>query len=321
MSIGFVAPLIIVVARLIQGFSAGGEIGGSASLLIEYAPPARQGLYASWLQATMGMSNLIGASLATAITFFLTKQQVMDWGWRIPFLLGVIIVPVGFWIRHGVHESPEFQKLTAGKTEGSPKKTPLLTIFSNWPFILKGIGISVLWAAGPYVLIIYMPIYVHSLLGYGSSEAFLASFIGNWFLVGACFIAGWLYDTLGRTRTLVTSIIAIAILVYPLLAIVDASHSLATLIVVQSIFCFLVGLYVGPIPATLSRIFPVSIRVSGIAISYNLAIILFGGFAPAIIIWSSSVFTSVYTPGIYMIIACVIALFSISTIQKQREGN
>lgn len=322
-AIGIGAPLLILCGRVLQGFSAGGEVGGAAAFLVEHAPAHQKGQYASWLQASMGISNILGALVATAVTLTLTHEQVGDWGWRIPFIIGLSIAPIGLWMRKTLDETPLFVAEQARqKREQQPTEMPLFKLFRSYHReILLGTGLSILWAVSVYSLIIYLPIYVQRVLHFASSEAFLAALIGNCFMVVCCVAAGAYSDRIGTNKILVLGASLLLVASYPLLRLLDAYHSLGMLILVQSLFCILVSLFVGVAPVALSKLFPTQIRASGMSVSYNLAVTIFGGFAPAILTWLTQNTGTLFAPAWYVMIACVLALFSLYLISRQPQAE
>ena len=309
--IGIGAPLIILAGRVLQGFSAGGEIGGAAAFLVEHAPPGRKGLYAACLQASMAASNILGALVALAIASVLTHEQVGDWGWRVPFLLGLVIAPVGLWLRGTLEETPDF---LAADARGATKPAPLGAVFAGQQgALVRGFGLSILWAVSVYVLVIYMPVYVQQTLHFRPEQAFAAALVGNVCLVLACFASGMLADRLGRRRVLAGAAFAILVLVIPLLHLLQAAPTTATLIAVQTGFCILVGLYSGAAPAALADLFPAPIRSTGMSVTYNAAVTLFGGFAPAILTALSATPIALQAPAFYVALAAVCGLAATAT--------
>ncbi|AJG23552.1 MFS transporter [Cupriavidus basilensis] len=320
-AIGVGAPLLIVCGRVLQGFSAGGEVGGATAFLVEHAPAHKKGQYASWLQASMGICNILGALVATLVTTFYTPDQITEWAWRIPFIIGLAIAPVGLWMRKTLDETPHFKQEEARmKQQGITKKAPLLQVVRECPKqLLSGFGLSVLWAAGPYSLIIFMPIYVQKSMGFTGSQAFLAAFIGNIFLTAGCVFAGTLSDRFGRHRILRIGATSLLVCVYPLMMWLQSSHTTLTLVIVQSAFCALISLFVGVAPAALSEIFPTAVRSSGMSLSYNTAVTLLGGFAPAILTWITYTTGVAFAPALYVMGAAIVALVAISLLPKARE--
>lgn len=316
-AIGMGAPLMLVAGRVLQGFSAGGEIGGAAAFLVEHAPPDRKGIFASWLQASMGMSNILGALVAFSVTTFIPAEAVTAWGWRIPFVIGLLIAPVGWYLLRTLEETPHFKaELERRARETLPVKPLLVSVFQDhWRSLLIGLGFSVLWAVCVYVLIIFTPVYVQTAFGFTASQSFSASLIGNIVLVGGCLMSGALSDSLGRRTMLGLGASLMFLAVLPLFMWLQASPTTATLVLVQTTFCLMVAIFVGVAPAALSEIFPVGVRSTGMSIVYNTSITIFGGFAPAILTWITQVSGgSVFAPAWYVMAAAALALFSITQL-------
>lgn len=323
-AIGIGAPLLILCGRVLQGFSAGGEVGGAAAFLIEHAPVDKKGQYASWLQASMGISNVLGALVATAVTLTLTHEQVGDWGWRIPFILGLSIAPIGLWMRRTLHETPVFEAEQARRERhpGEAPLAPLKHLFKTQQrALIQGTGLSVLWAISVYSLVIYMPIYVQRVLHFESHQAFLAALIGNCAMVVACVMAGTWSDRVGTYRILATGAGFLLVSTYPLLVLLDNVHTTGMLILVQTLFCTLISLFVGVAPKALADLFPTEVRASGMSVSYNLAVTVFGGFAPAILTWLSDNTETRFAPAWYVMIASVIALLTLCSISRNTEPS
>lgn len=319
-AIGIGAPLLLLVGRVLQGFSAGGELGGAAAFLVEHAPAGKKGKYAAWLQGSMSISNILAALVAFSITTLLTKEQIGDWGWRLPFLIGLLIAPVGIWMRRALDETPHFQQeIERNRQAGRSARLPLKTVFTEfWPELIKGTGMCILWGVSTYTLVIFMPVYLQKTFQIDSSDTFLASLIGNVFMLISCIVGGTLSDTLGRKKILVLGAILLGTAVHPLLWLVQTSPTLPTLICVQTLLCIIVGLYVGVAPSALSEIFPTRVRSTGMSLTYNTATTIFGGFAPAILTWLSQN-GSTFAPAWYMTAAAIVALLALATFRAISE--
>jgi MHS family proline/betaine transporter-like MFS transporter len=315
-AIGIGAPILIVCGRMLQGFSAGGEIGGATAFLIEHAPADKKGKYASWLQASMAISNILAALVATAVTLTMSKETIGSWGWRIPFIIGLAIAPVGLWMRKTLDETPEFQaEMERARTEQKSLKAPLLRVVKEHPVtLLLGTGFATLWSICVYTLIIFMPTYVQKTFHFESRQAFIASLVGNCFMVVACVFAGSLSDRLGRRAVLILGTLLMLGGIYPLLTWLSVSHTTFTLIAVQTLFCIMVAIFVGVAPSALAEIFPTSVRSSGMSLSYNTAVTIFGGFAPAILTWLTLRPGGTFAPAWYVMAACLVALVSIALL-------
>lgn len=315
-AIGIGAPLLLLLGRVLQGFSAGGEIGGATAYLLESADPGQRGRVASWLEASMGMSNILGALAAFSVTAWLTTAQVQSWGWRIPFILGLAIAPVGLYLRRSLDETDAFQVEAERRVQAHAQASaPVFEIFrDHGRTLFVGFCVAVLWAVAVYVLMIFLPTYVQhrDTFNFSAKQAFGASLIGNIPFVIGCVWFGTLSDRIGRRRSLFISASLLLVLVLPLFLWLKAHPTLPTLIVVQSTLCILVASFVGVAPAALSEIFPTGVRSTGTSIVYNGAFTVFGGFAPLILTWlTQRSGGSIYSPAWYVMLAAVVALAAI----------
>jgi MFS transporter, MHS family, proline/betaine transporter len=323
-AIGMGAPLLLLLGRVLQGFSAGGEIGGATAYLLETADHERRGRVASWLEASMGMANILGALAAFTVTACLSTDQVQAWGWRIPFVFGLSIAPVGLYLRRSLNETEAFQA-EAGRRRREPsrEKQPLQQIFQNHGrSLFVGFCVAILWAVAVYVLMIFLPTYVQhpDTFNFSAKQAFGASLIGNIPFVIGCVGFGTLSDRIGRRRSLFLSASLLLLCVLPLFMWLKAYPTLPTLIGAQSILCLLVASFVGVAPAALSEIFPTSVRSTGTSLVYNGAFTLFGGFAPMILTWFTQTSGgSLYAPAWYVTLAAAVALMAIPALRVPRD--
>lgn len=305
MAIGAGAPILLLVARVLQGFSAGGETGGAASLLLEHAPRHRRGEFASWLQATMAASNIMGALVAFIVTSTLSQAQLETFGWRLPFAFGLLIAPIGLWIRSTLEESPEFKR-EMERQAGKPTR-PFRTVVTQYPTkLLRAFGLSILLTVSSYSLVIFMPTYVQRTFHYTPTEAFAASVVANTLMVATCVVAGMLSDRFGRRTVLLCAAAWEVVMVHPLLWLMQSHHDIVWLTTAQCLLCLGVGGFVGVAPSAIAEIFPARVRSTGVSISYNLAVTIFSGFAPAVLTWLTGR-GGIYAPGWYVIFAAVLA--------------
>ena len=238
----------------------------------------------------MGMANILGALAAFSVTSALSNAEVQAWGWRIPFIVGLAIAPVGLYLRRTLDETEAFQAETARRAadQSAHRAAPLLEIFKDHGrSLFVGFCVAVLWAVAVYVLMIFLPTYVQhpDTFNFSAHQAFGASLIGNIPFVIGCVWFGSLSDRIGRRRSLFLSAALLLMSVLPLFLWLKASPTLPTLIAVQCIVCTLVASFVGVAPAALSEIFPTGVRSTGTSLVYNGAFTLFGGFAPMILTW------------------------------------
>lgn len=313
---GIVGPLVIVLARLIQGFSAGGEIGGATAFLIEYAPPEKRGFYASWQQTSQALAVVLGGICGTIVTHALDPAAIDSWGWRVPFLLGLLIGPVGFYIRARVDETPVFTDSHTQKSE-----SPLRDALRDHPRgIASGFGVTILWTVCTYVLLFYMTTYAVKQLNIPLADAFVATTIGGLVLMLGCPIAGALSDRVGRKRLLLAAAIAIGVLIYPLFAWVNAKPDLMTLAIVQGILGLLLAAFTGPAPALLAEQFPAGLRSTGLSLAYNFAVTIFGGFAAVIVTLLIEATGTKLAPSFYVMAAALVSALTLLTM-KDKTGR
>lgn len=314
--VGTFAPVVIVMGRLLQGLSAGGEIGGAAAFLVEQAPAGERSRYAAWLQASMAISNIIGALVAFGVNSLLTVEQIGAWGWRVPFLLGLAIGPVGFWLRRRLQETPEYARSKKARPVDRPHAVAAALLRDHRRALAIGFALSVLWAVGVYTLVIFLPIHVQRTLGIAPRVAFAASLVANIVFAIGCLGFGFAADRFGRRRLLGLGAAGLIVAVPLLMAWLVAMPTLAVLIVVQSLFCLIMAAFTACAPAALAGLFPVAVRATGMSISYNSAVTLFGGFAPAILTWLAARGAGVLAPAWYVAAAAFIALVGVAALPR-----
>jgi MFS family permease len=306
-AIGIAAPLLIVLARLLQGFSMGGEFSGAVSMLVEFAPKHLRGLYGSWQMSSQGLAFSLGSLSAFLLTQGLSPEALESWGWRIPFILGMLIGPVGFYIRQRVGESPEF--IEALEKQPKQKRSPLIEVLKRFPKeMMCGFGLIVVGAAASYVVIIYLPIFGVKQLGLTLGEVQLSTFLACLILLLLCPVAGYWSDRVGRKPVLFTAIIAYGLMVYPLFSHLLANASLATMILTQCSLAVSMSFFWGPMPATMAELFPVRIRSTGLSLSFNLGGALFGGLAPLYLTYLLKETGNPMVPAYYLLMSTVFGL-------------
>ncbi|WP_250475410.1 MFS transporter [Caballeronia sp. GAFFF1] len=310
-AIGLAAPILMVLARLIQGFSVGGEFSGATTMLVEFAPVNRRGFFGSFQMCSQALAFSIGALVAYLLTVNLTPHDLESWGWRLPFLFGILIGPVGWLIRSTVDESPEFIAYANDVQRGKVKRvnTPLRAVFRDHSRAVLGtLGVSIVGTVSAYVFVFFLPIFAKKQLGMPASDVNLSTFIGTLIVLAVCPLAGYLSDRFSRKSVMLPAIVAYGIASYVLFKQLVNVPTFSSLLAVQIGVSFLMSFFWGPTPVVLTEVFPVSVRSTGAAVTYNLAVLIFGGLAPFVNTWLVHVTGSNLAPIYYVQLSVVIGI-------------
>jgi MHS family proline/betaine transporter-like MFS transporter len=309
-AIGVAAPLLLVVARLLQGFSAGGEWGSSTAYIVEWAPKGKRGFYGSFQQTSVVAGLLLGSGIAALFATILTTEQMDSWGWRIPFLLGGILGPVGLWMRRTIDETPAYKKAAATPVAVTEDKT------SPWLLAGRAFGFTIVWTVCFYVLLNYMPTWSRQYLKLTPAAALWANTIGLFALMVFIPVMGILSDKWGRKPLLLACCVAYIVLPYPIFSYLVGGASYTELILVQILFAILISMFSGPGPAAIAEIFPTRTRSTWMTSGYALAVAIFGGFAPFISVWLISTFNSPIAHSFYLVAAAIVSTIVILTLRE-----
>jgi len=307
--IGVAASVIILSARLIQGFSAGGEFASATAFLIEYAPN-RKAFYGSWQVATQGAAIALAGVFGFVLNSYLSTQSLESWGWRVPFIFALAIGPVGWYIRSKMDETPEF--LAAEKS-----KAPLKEAFvENRGRLWAIVGVVALCSVANYVAL-YMPTYAIVNLGMTKSAAFVSTLIfGGVMAICAPFV-GNLADRVGPAKIMTFAAIGTLVVALPLFMVLINAPTIGTMIFIEAVFGLLATAYFAPLPAVLSAIFPAQIRTTGMSLGYNIAVTVFGGFAPFILTWLIASTGSLLAPSYYLFGIAALSLVSLTVVRRK----
>lgn len=303
--IGVLAPLLVILARLVQGFSAGGEFGSSTAFLVEHMP-GRRGFVASWQFASQGMSSLLGAGFGALLTSTLSSEALQSWGWRIPFLFGALIGPVGLYIRNRIDDA------TAPPAE--KHDTPIRNVLVTQKFrVLLGVG-AIATATSVNYLIIYMPTYVVKALHLSPTVGYLAAFAAGIASITLNPVAGWLSDRVGRTTYLIIMCTVLLFAIFPVFLLLASKPGGIVIVLTVLLLGSLKALYLGAVAALMSELFPPSTRATGLGLSYNIGVTAFGGSGPAIVTWLGT-FAAIgdLAPGYFLTAVCLFSLWALIT--------
>jgi MFS transporter, MHS family, proline/betaine transporter len=312
-TIGILAPIAVLAARLVQGFSAGGEFGSSTAFLVEHAPE-RRGFIASWQFASQGLSTLLASVFGVGLTFWMTPSDMQSWGWRIPFWFGILVGPVGIYIRNHLEDAtaPPARKL------GSPVKD----VFLQQKFrVMLSIGVLAISTAVNY-LIIYMPTYAVKTLNLSPTVGFLATFAAGLVLTFLTPIAGIVSDKVGRTNHMIAVNLLLLFSIYPAFLFLTRHPTPMVIIVAVFWLATLKSLYYGPLAALMSELFPAATRATGLGLGYNIGVTLFGGMGPVLMAWLGGIaLIGDLAPGYYLTLVCVVSLVTLITIRRTSAAS
>jgi MHS family proline/betaine transporter-like MFS transporter len=319
-TIGIAAPIIVVLGRVVQGISIGGEFASATALLVEHAPANRKMTFGSFQMSSQALGRVLATSIGLSVLLTFPPTTVQDGAWRIPFLIGSLIGPFGFYVRYRLGESPEYQKLK--KLAPEVTRAPVREVLRrHWLQLICAIGLTIIGTSLTYIWNTYLPTYVveqlHLPLWQGLLGVAVTSAIG----VGTCVLGGWLADIYGPYRMFFLFTGISALISYPFFAYVLAAPGFGRLFLAQFVVLTVFGLLQGPSPGLLAGLFPVEVRSTGMAIAYNVGVTVFGGFAPLTVTWLIGATGSKLVPAYYIIAAAVLSIVVVgSTLSGVRHA-
>ncbi|MDA0575384.1 MFS transporter [Burkholderia gladioli] len=316
-AIGIGAPLLIVFGRLLQGFSAGGEFGSATAMLIEAAPRGRRGFYGSWQMSSQSAALLVGALVGTLVTHGLSSEALHAWGWRVPFLLGLLIGPIGYYLRRHLADSEVFLA-----SKASARRVTLGEVFAqHGREVLCGLGSVIALTVTIYVLISYLPTFAVKQLKLPYAESFYAVIVGGLLLTVLTPLAGAWSDRIGRKTLSLWSLVATLVLIYPLFLWLDAAPSVGRLVLVQGLLAITLSGYYGPFGAMIAELFPAQVRSTGLSLAYNVAVMLFGGFGQFIVTWLIKATGTPLAPTYYVMAGLALSVIAVACMPRRAPGS
>jgi MHS family proline/betaine transporter-like MFS transporter len=301
-AIGVAAPILLLVARLLQGFSAGGEWGVAVSFLAEWSPEHRRGFVGSFLSVSVALGSLLASAIAAILITTLPPEAMETWGWRVPFLLGGLLGIVGRWLRANAKETPIYKELMQKRLSEKRK-----ALQPNFRRALLAFGFVIHWTVCFYTFLVFFPSYARMQAGLSSSEIAWSNTIGLMVVAVLNPVVGLLSDRYGRKPFLLASCGIIGLFIFPAFWLIIELKSFVGAICVQAVFCFAIALYSGPGPAVMAELFPTRLRARLSGFSYALAVSLFGGFAPFIATSLIKLSGNPCAPAVYAVAAAAIS--------------
>jgi MHS family proline/betaine transporter-like MFS transporter len=276
--IGIAAPILLVLCRMVQGFATGGEWGGAAAFLVEHSPDKRRGFVSSLQQIGNHLGGVVGSLLVAGLSFWLAREDYLSWGWRLPFLFGLLVGPLGYYLRTRVDDTPTFRKVEA---EQRIDRAPLKTVFTQ--FRARTLGatlISIIGTTTNFTFTIYLVNFAIQQLHVSADLALLSLTLSHTMLIVMLPWVGWLSDRVGRKPLMMIMSFGFVLASYPMFLALTRFPSATTMFIVQFLYSLLQVFYSGTISPVLAEMFPTRVRFTGLSISYGIAVTFFGGTAP-----------------------------------------
>jgi len=316
--IGIFAPMLIVVGRLIQGFAAGGEVGSATTLLLESAGANQRGFFVSWQAISQGISALLGASFGLLLTYFLPEDALYSWGWRVPFIIGLLIIPVGVYIRKHLEETYSGEVADQERPPVNPVWDVLRNHFKD---LLLGMLIIMSGTVMVYIVLLYMPTYMMQTYHIAAPTAYLFSCIASVVQIVAVYFAGRYVDRVQNyKRPLLFSIFAALILIYPTFWFLGSTHYLWLAILFRILLIGALGINMLSSTMLIVSALPRHVRATGTSMIYAFGVTLFGGSAQLVVTWLLDVSGNPMAPAWYVTGMLTISLIA-TTVFKERHKN
>jgi MHS family proline/betaine transporter-like MFS transporter len=317
-AIGLWAPILLVICRMLQGFSTGGEWGGAAAFLVEHAPAGRRGLIGSFQQAATAIGAMGATFSAAILSSSMSSESFFSWGWRVPFLIGFILGPIGYYLRTRVAETPAFQRAVETQTI---KRMPIAeAVSAHGGMFLAGFGLSIIGCVINYVFLVFLPSFASQTLKIDLSYALWSTALAGTLYLVLTPIVGHYSDRVGRKPMLFACSLLAVIMAYPLFLFLATYPTFWGMLLVQAIAQAILTLYTGVISTILSEMFPTNIRYTALSVSYGFAVAIFGGFAPYISTFLVRITGDVLAPSYYVIAAGIVSGIAVLFVQERHRA-
>ncbi|KVG60084.1 MFS transporter [Burkholderia territorii] len=316
-TIGLLAPALVLLGRLLQGFSAGAELGGVSVYLAEMATPGNKGFYTSWQSASQQVAIVVAAAIGYSLNEWLSAQQIAAWGWRVPFFIGCAIVPFLFVLRRSLQETAAFE----ARRHHPRARDILAMLLGNWRTVIGGMLLTAMTTTTFYLITVYTPTFGKSVLKLSTSDSLMVTLLvaaSNfiWLPIG-----GTISDRIGRKPLLLAISVLAIFTAYPALSWLADAPSFARMLIVLLWFSFFFGMYNGAMVVALTEVMPVGVRVAGFSLAFSLATALFGGFTPAVSTYLIQALHDKAAPGYWLSFAALCGLCATLGLYRRRADS
>ncbi|SAK90379.1 major facilitator superfamily metabolite/H(+) symporter [Caballeronia temeraria] len=316
-SIGLLAPALVLLGRLLQGFSAGAELGGVSVYLAEMATPGNKGFYTSWQSASQQVAIVMAAAIGYGLNQWLSAQQIGAWGWRVPFFIGCAIVPFLFILRRSLQETAAFE----ARRHHPQAREIFSMLLANWRTVIGGMLLTAMTTTTFYLITVYTPTFGKSVLKLSTSDSLMVTLlvaVSNfiWLPIG-----GAVSDRIGRKPLLLAISVLAIFTAYPALSWLADAPSFARMLIVLLWFSFFFGMYNGAMVAALTEVMPVEVRVAGFSLAFSLATAVFGGFTPAVSTYLIQVTHDKAAPAYWLSFAAICGLCATLGLYRRSAGR
>lgn len=313
--IGNLAPILLLLARLVQGFSAGGEYSGAMTFIAESSPDKKRGFFSSGLEVGTLVGYIGGSAIVTILSYILGPDKMLDWGWRIPFFIAAPMGLIGLYLRNNLEESPVFEAMNEGKDKEKEKGLIKKVFVYHWPQLLKGVVLVLFFNVVDYMLLSYMPSYLNVVLGYGETVGLLFILIIMFIMIPIVLFMGYISDRVGNKRIILSGLIGIVILSIPAFKMIG-SGSYTTVFFGLMILAILLATFEATMPSMLPSLFFTEVRYVALAITFNISVSLFGGTTPLVMAWLIKVTNNPMVPAYYIMAACLIGILTMIFVKE-----
>jgi MFS transporter, MHS family, proline/betaine transporter len=313
-SIGVWAPIVLIICRLVQGFSTGGEWGGAATFLVEYAPTGRRGLIGSLQQVSTQIGSLTGALSAAVLASVLSQADFYSWGWRLPFVFGFVLGPIGYYLRRKVAETPAFAHVAENRTI---EHSPLATAWRDYRKpMLQAFGLSIVGCIANFIFVIYLVAYMINTMKLPAGSTLSCAVVAGVIIVTLIPFVGHFSDRIGRRPMMLACALLNLVFAYPLFLLAIRGGTFEALLLVLVCHALFQVFSTGVIAPILAEMFPTRVRYTALSVSYGFAVVLFGGFAPLIATWLVSVTGNPLAPAFYVMTGAAISAIAVLSMKE-----